>query len=204
MLFLFFVMLIIAYLLGSLSSAIIVCKLAGLPDPRTTGSGNAGATNVLRISGGKKYLAIVVLIGDVLKGVIPVLLAMLIGINHFALGLIGLAALVGHIFPIFFKFHGGKGVATFLGVILVISPVLCLITIAVWIAVAIVTRYSSLSSLIAATVATLLSPWLAGDFSFFIPILLMTLLLFWRHMDNIVRLKEGTESKIGKNDLTEE
>lgn len=191
---LFLLFLILAYLLGSVSSAVIVCKLMNLPDPRLEGSKNPGATNVLRI--GTKYAALAVLLGDGLKGFIPVLIAHLLGLSFFFQGLIALAALMGHIFPVFFNFEGGKGVATFLGALLAMSPLLGLTAIVVWLIVAFTTKYSSLSSLTSAVAVTLLSPWILGHFDAVFPMLLMTLVLFWRHQENIGRLKAGTESKI--------
>lgn len=194
-LFIFF--LVIAYLFGSINSAILVCKLKGLPDPRTIGSGNAGATNILRIAG--KEAAIMVLVGDVLKGFIPVILAALFGLRFMSLGLVAVAALLGHIYPVFFGFQGGKGVATALGGILAISFWLGIIALLVWIIVVAITRYVSVASLAAALVAVLLSPWLTGNISYFIPIAIMALLIFWGHQDNLQRLRDGTESKIDLN-----
>ncbi|MGE3920597.1 MAG: glycerol-3-phosphate 1-O-acyltransferase PlsY [Gammaproteobacteria bacterium] len=188
--------LIFAYLLGSISSAVVVCKFMHLPDPRTLGSGNPGATNVLRVGG--KQAALIVLFLDMLKGFIPVFFACLTDIPHFALGFIGFAAVLGHIYPIFFRFQGGKGIATFLGAILALSFWLGLWAILIWMVVALITRYSSLASIITAFGATVISPWATGYFSDFVPVALMAILLIWRHIDNIARLIEGTESKIGK------
>ncbi|MBI5448361.1 MAG: glycerol-3-phosphate 1-O-acyltransferase PlsY [Gammaproteobacteria bacterium] len=184
----------LAYLIGSLSCAIIVCKLLRLPDPRTEGSRNPGATNVLRISG--KKTAAVVLLGDALKGFIPVLLAQHF---HFAItwqGFIGLAAMLGHSYPLFFRFEGGKGVATFFGVMLAIAWPLGLMLLAIWYIMAKLFHYSSLAAL---TVA-LCAPFLA--LLFFRPLVvtpigLMSCLLIYRHKDNIERLITRKESKIG-------
>ncbi len=154
------ILVLVAYLLGSLSSAIIVCRLAGLPDPRSDGSGNPGATNVLRL-GGKKP-AIVTLAGDMLKGLLPVLLGHALGLAPVLLALVGLAAFLGHLYPVFFRFQGGKGVATALGVLLGLDWVVGLATVATWLAVAFLTRYSSLSALIATGLAPVWVAWRFG------------------------------------------
>ena len=185
---------IFAYLMGSLSSAIIVCQLMGLPDPRSQGSGNPGATNVLRF-GGKK-LAIIVLLGDALKGVIPVLLAKLLGLSPAALAYIALAAFLGHLFPVFFGFRGGKGVATALGVILVLSWPVAVFAILVWIMMAAIFRYSSLAALTAAVLAPVLAFFVSEIYMFY-AITLISIILIVRHYDNIRRLWAGTEGKIG-------
>jgi glycerol-3-phosphate acyltransferase PlsY len=184
-----------AYLLGSLSSAIIVCRLAGLPDPRSGGSGNPGATNVLRL-GGKK-LAAVTLAGDLLKGLLPVLVAKLLGASPVLLAGIACAAFLGHLYPLFFGFRGGKGVATALGVLLGFDWAVGLATVTAWLLVAALFRYSSLAALVALALAPLFVAW---RFALLEPTLLfaaMTLLLFWRHRDNIRRLLDGTEGRIG-------
>lgn len=186
-------MLVIAYLIGSLSSAILVCKIMKLPDPRTQGSCNPGATNVLRVGG--KTAALVTLVGDGLKGFVPVLIGHFLGINGFMLGMIGVAALLGHILPVFFKFEGGKGVATTLGAFLALSPLIGIIAIAVWIIVAAISRYASLASLAAVVVAPLVA-LITGEIAYLFPILIMGGILVWRHMENIQRLKSGTESKL--------
>lgn len=182
-----------AYLVGSLSSAIFVCRFMHLPDPRTQGSKNPGATNVLRIGG--KTPALITLGGDVLKGTIPVLLAHLFGISGFFLGLVAIAAFIGHLFPVFFGFEGGKGVATALGGLLGLSLFAALIAVVIWIAVAAITRYSSLAALIAAVCAPFLVLFFSQA-SYFLPVLLMSGLLIWRHWGNILRLRAGTETKI--------
>lgn len=187
---------ILAYLMGSLSSAIIVCKIMRLPDPRTQGSRNPGTTNVLRI-GGKKA-AIITLIGDVLKGVIPVLLAKWYGLDELGLAMVTLAAFLGHLYPIFFGFEGGKGVATAIGCLVALSWPLGLSLIATWLVVVIAFRYSSLASLVAAVLAPVYSLLLTNNtYTFFI--LLMSLLLIYRHRTNIKNLLNGTESKLGKS-----
>ena len=186
-------MLVIAYLIGSLSSAIIVCKAMKLPDPRTQGSGNPGATNVLRIGG--KTAAIITLAGDALKGFIPVLIGHLLGINAFMLGMIGVAALLGHILPVFFKFEGGKGVATTFGAFLALSPIIGIVAIAAWVIIAAISRYSSLASLVA-IVAAPVAALVTGQLAYLFPIVIMGSILVWRHLENIQRLKSRTESKI--------
>ncbi len=184
---------IIAYLIGSISSAIIVAKLLKLPDPRTEGSGNAGATNVLRI-GGKKA-AIFTLVGDILKGVIAVIIGRILGDVGVGLGLVAFAAVVGHIFPCYFKFKGGKGVATMVGTLLILSFPIGLGTIIVWVIVAAASRYASLASMVAAIAAPIFSLFF-GDSHFFIPLLFITFLIIWKHLDNIERLRTGKESKL--------
>jgi glycerol-3-phosphate acyltransferase PlsY len=191
---LFIALLVIAYLLGSVSTAVIFSKWMGLPDPRTQGSGNPGATNMLRVGGSRA--AAIVLLGDALKGFIPVLLARLLGLEGMSLGLIALAAVLGHIYPIFMGFQGGKGVATAWGGIIALSVWLGLIAIIAWLITAAITRYSSLAAIAAAIVTTVLSLWVLSDVSNFIPLVLITLLIIWRHQDNLTRLRQGREEKI--------
>lgn len=184
---------IIAYLLGSVSSAIVVSKVFKTPDPRTEGSGNAGATNVLRIAG--KHQAAIVLAGDILKGLIAVLIGHLLHVAGFKLGIVGLAAVLGHVFPLYFGFKGGKGVATAIGVTLGLSFISGILMAAVWGVIAFVFRYSSLASL----VAVVLAPIFLLIFShgaYFIPSVLIAALIVWKHKDNITRLQNKTESKI--------
>lgn len=190
-------LILIAYLVGSISSAILVCNLMGLPDPRTEGSGNPGATNVLRV-GGKKAAAIT-LIGDMLKGLLPVLAANLLGTAPLTLALTGLAAFLGHLYPVFFGFRGGKGVATMLGVLFGFHGLVGAATAGTWLLIA---KGFNISSL-AALVATLLAPvyvWLILGPSpeLIITTAVMTLVLFWRHRTNIQRLLSGEEGVIGK------
>jgi glycerol-3-phosphate acyltransferase PlsY len=185
----------IAYLMGSLSTAIIVSKLTGLPDPRESGSRNPGATNVLRL-GGKKAAA-VTLLGDAAKGLIPVLIARYLDAPADIIAAVGLGAFLGHLYPVFFGFKGGKGVATALGVLTGFSGWLGLAVLATWLGMAYLFRYSSLAALTAASLAPvyvwllLHSPVLAGAS------LAMALLLISRHRGNIERLLKGEESKIG-------
>jgi len=187
---------IAAYLLGSVSSAIVVCRLLGLPDPRTQGSGNPGATNVLRV-GGKKAAA-VTLAGDLLKGLVPVLAAAALGQDPRVLALVGLAAFFGHLYPVFFGFKGGKGVATALGVLLGFSWLAGLATAATWLAMAVLVRISSLSALTAMALAPAYLWWLAGDWRWLVGAsVAMTAVMFWRHRRNIANLLQGKEGRIG-------
>ena len=182
------------YLFGSVSSAIITCRVLGLPDPRSQGSGNPGATNVLRI-GGKKAAA-VTLVGDMLKGLIPVLVAKLLGADMAVQAAVALAAFLGHLYPVFFAFKGGKGVATLLGVLLGIHWPVGLLTISTWLVIAKVFKISSLAALLSILVTPLYIWWLIPDMSLMIAMLLMGALLFWRHRSNIKNLMEGTEGNI--------
>ena len=182
------------YLFGSVSSAIITCRVLGLPDPRSQGSGNPGATNVLRI-GGKKAAA-VTLVGDMLKGLIPVLVAKLLGADMAVQAAVALAAFLGHLYPVFFAFKGGKGVATLLGVLLGIHWPVGLLTIATWLVIAKVFKISSLAALLSILVTPLYILLLIPDTSLMIAMLLMGALLFWRHRSNIKNLMEGTEGNI--------
>lgn len=184
-----------AYLIGSLSSAVMLCKMAGLPDPRTEGSKNPGATNVLRL-GGKKLAATVLLI-DVLKGVVPVLIARALGLEINGLAAIALAAFLGHLFPVFFQFRGGKGVATALGAFVALSPALAGAALLTWVAVFVVSRISSLSAIVAAAMAPLYGMWLLDGLLARWLVLVMAVLLLIRHHGNIQRLLAGTESRSG-------
>lgn len=186
----------IAYLFGSVSSAIIVCKLMGLPDPRTTGSQNPGATNVLRI-GGKKA-ALITLFGDTLKGVIPVLAAKWWGLDDLGIALVLLGAFLGHLFPIFFRFEGGKGVATAIGGLLALSWPVGLSWLGTWLIIATITRYSSLSALVASILAPLYTWFFTQNDTYTIAVSLMGLVLILRHHANIKKLWQGVESKIGQ------
>jgi len=185
----------LGYLLGSLSSAIIICRLLGLPDPRSQGSGNPGATNVLRI-GGKKAAA-ATLLGDMLKGLIPVLIAKLLGADLAIQAAVAVAAFLGHLYPLFFGFKGGKGVATALGVLLGIHWPVGLLTIATWLVIAKVFKISSLAALLAILVTPLYMWWLIPNDSLMVAMLFMGALLFWRHRSNIKSLLAGSEKKIG-------
>ena len=182
------------YLFGSISSAIITCRVVGLPDPRSQGSGNPGATNVLRI-GGKKAAAIT-LLGDMLKGLIPVLVAKFLGAGMAVQAATAVAAFLGHLYPVFFGFQGGKGVATLLGVLLGIHWPVGLLTVATWLLIARIFKISSLAALLSILVTPLYIWWLIPDRSLIIAMLLMGALLFWRHRANIKNLMEGTEGEI--------
>jgi glycerol-3-phosphate acyltransferase PlsY len=186
-----------AYLLGSISTAIIVCKVMGLGDPREGGSGNPGATNVLRIGGEKgKKAAAITLVGDMLKGLLPVLLAHALNLPGLVIVLVGFAAFIGHLYPVFFGFKGGKGVATMLGVMFGLSWPIGLAVAATWLFVAKVLKISSLSALIASFLAPLYIYFLVDEVSWILVSGLMTLILFWRHRSNIQRLLSGEESLI--------
>jgi len=185
-----------AYLIGSLSAAIIVCRLLGLEDPRESGSKNPGATNVLRLHG--KTAGILSLTGDLLKGVIPVLVARYSGTPDEVIALSGLAVFLGHLFPVFFKFKGGKGVATTLGVLLATSWLLGLSFMLTWLTVASISRYSSLAGMTAALCSPIFALWLTSNIAYPIVFLIMAIFLITRHQQNITRLLAGTESKIGQ------
>ncbi|MFK7794118.1 MAG: glycerol-3-phosphate 1-O-acyltransferase PlsY [Gammaproteobacteria bacterium] len=186
---------ILAYLAGSISSSILIARLLKLPDPRSLGSGNPGATNMLRT--GSKKAAAFTLVGDLLKGLIPLLIARSLGFELFVLCLMGMAATIGHMYPIYYQFRGGKGVATTLGVLLGINWVLAVIWMATWISTAKLTGYSSLAAL----VATALLP-IAAYFMQLQAIVIylsgaIAMLVIWRHQSNIKNLLNGKESKIG-------
>ncbi len=183
-----------AYLLGSISSAIIVCRLMGLPDPRTRGSNNPGATNVLRL-GGKKAAAIT-LLGDALKGLIPMLAAHALQAPPLILALTALAAFLGHLYPIFFGFKGGKGVATALGTQFGLYWAIGLSVAAIWLFVAKVMNISSLAALAAMALAPFIVWWFWPAPELVIMQILMSVLLFWRHRSNIQNLLRGREGKI--------
>lgn len=189
-----------AYLLGSLSFAVIVSRFAGLADPRTYGSGNPGATNVLR--SGHRGAAVLTLVFDVLKGYVPVLLALLwrerFGFGEVTVALVGLAAFVGHLWPVFFRFRGGKGVATAAGVVLALNPLLGLATLASFAIVVGFSRYVSLGSIVAAVFAPFYQMLIWGGGAYLVALLPMGLLLIWRHAANIRKLLAGTESRLGQ------
>jgi glycerol-3-phosphate acyltransferase PlsY len=186
---------LLAYLLGSLPFAVIVSKLYGLEDPRSHGSGNPGATNVLRT--GRKSAALLTLLGDSLKGWLAVWLAGRFGGDALTIALAGVAAFVGHIYPVFLSFKGGKGVATAVGVLAGWSGALALVALVAWLATAALTRYSSLSSLVAAMVAPIAAGFMIGSIHITTAAAVMSALLIWRHRANIQRLLSGTESRIG-------
>lgn len=191
---------LVAYLVGSLSFAVIVSRAMGLADPRSYGSGNPGATNVLRT--GKRSAAMLTLALDALKGYLPVFAALLLaprlGFGVGTVAAVGLAAFLGHLWPVFFQFKGGKGVATAAGVLMAFNPLLGLATVLTWAIVAAFSRYASLASLAAAFFAPFyqLLIWDADGTS--VAIILISLLLVWRHEANIRKLIAGTESRLGQ------
>ena len=187
-------LIICAYLIGSISAAIIVCKILNLPDPRTQGSNNPGATNVLRI-GGKKAAA-VVLVGDGLKGALPVLVAQYLGVNLFEMTLIAMAAFLGHVYPIFFGFKGGKGVATFLGALLALNYLVGLSFALTWLFVAKVLKISSLSALIATLLTPLYFYLISSDLDATYVIGVICIWIFFTHRSNIQRILSGKEGSI--------
>lgn len=186
----------LAYLIGSLSFAVILSKLYGLPDPRSYGSGNPGATNVLR--SGRKLVAGLTLLGDAIKGALAVLLAKwltdLYGLPVYVPALAGLAALLGHVWPVFFGFKGGKGVATALGLLLALNPWLGLTCALAWLGAFSLTRVSSLSALVAAGASPLFAWFLERDGITTLAIAGLAMLIFWRHKANIQRLLSGEEA----------
>ncbi|XPF96464.1 glycerol-3-phosphate 1-O-acyltransferase PlsY [Colwellia sp. RE-S-Sl-9] len=183
---------VLAYLAGSISSAILICKIQHLPDPRDVGSHNPGATNVLRST--NKLTAAFVLFFDVIKGAIPVWGAYFLGIEPLYIGFIGVAACLGHMFPIFFGFKGGKAVATAFGVLLPLGFTLGGLLIGTWLIVAKLTRYSSLAAIVTVSLAPLYT-WMIKPIYVF-PVLMLSALVIMRHKDNIQRLLKGTENKI--------
>ncbi|MDI1258871.1 glycerol-3-phosphate 1-O-acyltransferase PlsY [Aquabacterium sp.] len=187
---------VLSYLVGSLSFAVIVSRLFGLSDPRTYGSGNPGATNVLR--SGHKGAAILTLLFDALKGYVPVAIAQRMGMDQTTVTLVGLAAFLGHLWPIFFRFEGGKGVATAAGVLLAFEPTLGGLVLAVWLLMAVVFRYSSLAALAASLAAPVIQWQLMGISTMTIGVAIMSALLIWRHAANIRKLLAGQESKLGQ------
>ncbi len=185
--------LVLAYLAGSVSSAILVCRMLFLPDPRTHGSGNPGATNVLRLGG--RRAAIMTLAGDMLKGLIPILIGVGLGVSGMALGFVGFAAVLGHLFPVFFRFHGGKGIATFFGMLAGLAPILCFLALVTWLLTALLTRYASLASLMSVLLVALLTIFVEP--AYLLPMALTSLLLLYRHHGNILALWTGQERRLG-------
>lgn len=187
-------LIILAYLMGSICSAVIVCKTFALPDPRTEGSKNPGATNVLRLAG-KKY-AMLVLVTDLLKGTIPVLIAKMFALDPTAIAFVALAAVIGHMYPVFFGFQGGKGVATAIGALLGFQFIVGVMVSATWLMVVKFSRYSSLASIIAISLAPFYSLLIIGRMDIFPPIFFMAVLILIKHKNNINRLIDGTEPKV--------
>jgi glycerol-3-phosphate acyltransferase PlsY len=196
-------LIVCAYLIGSISFAVLVSRAMGLPDPHTYGSGNPGATNVLR--SGSKKAAVLTLLGDAIKGGLALWLARQVvamgwiapaGVAELTLAGVALAAFAGHLFPLFFGFRGGKGVATAAGILLVMNLAVGAIVLGVWLAVALLTRYSSLAAITAALVAPAAVAAIMGKSWFMLAVACMTVLLLWRHRGNIAKLRAGTESRI--------
>ena len=191
---------ILAYLIGSLSFAVIVSRAMGLPDPHGYGSGNPGATNVLRT--GKKLAAVLTLLGDAGKGWLAVWLAQKyaadFGLSPAAIAGVVVAVFLGHLFPLYFRFLGGKGVATALGILMAINIWLGLATFSTWLIIAFFFRYSSLAAMVAAVFAPLYCFFLFGVTAALPAVILMSALLVWRHRENINKLLAGTESRLGK------
>lgn len=185
----FWLLAILAYLLGSLSFAILLSRLSGGPDPRASGSGNPGATNMLRVAG--KKLAIITLLGDLCKGLLPVLVANLLGLSIQQQAWIGLAAVIGHLYPLYFHFKGGKGVATAAGMLLGLYPPAALLALAAWALTFILTRTSSLASLIATPLTLPLLVWQQP--AALLPMCVLTGLIVWRHRGNLRDLFAGRE-----------
>jgi glycerol-3-phosphate acyltransferase PlsY len=189
----FILLCLCAYLLGSVNFAILLCSIFGYPDPRSIGSLNPGATNVLR-SASKKLAAIVLLL-DGFKGWLPVFIASFVMNSKFSLAFVGFFALLGHLYPIFFNFKGGKGVATFIGILLALFYPAAIIFCSVWLLIAATTKYSSLASITAVT-TTPIYLLMLYEFDIIFPILFMSIFLLWRHRDNIMRLRDGVETQI--------
>ena len=187
--------LVAAYLLGSVPFAMISSKLFGLADPRTYGSGNPGATNVLR--SGNKKAALFTLFGDALKGWVAVFIAQQMGFSNSVIGLVALAVFLGHLYPIFLKFKGGKGVATALGVLIALDPLLGLAVGCTWLLIAFAFRYSSLAAVVAAAMAPVISVLMHGGNSQTVVVGILGMALIGKHWQNIQRLMAGQESKIG-------
>lgn len=185
-------MISVAYLIGSVSSAVLISRVFRLPDPRKHGSGNPGATNVLRLGG--RFPALLVLLADILKGTIPVYSAYFMGIPPVALGLIAIAACLGHIYPLYFHFKGGKGVATAFGAMLPIGPSLAGLLIATWALVVFVWGYSSLGAIVSVLLAPIFTWFIKPLYT--LPVAMLSILILFRHRDNIKRLLAGEESKV--------
>lgn len=185
-----------AYLFGSISTAVLIARAMGLQDPREVGSKNPGATNILRYGG--KTAAVLTLVGDILKGAIPVLIARMLTADAVIITLSGFAAFLGHLFPVFFGFRGGKGVATALGVWFALNLWVGLALLATWMLMALLFRYSSLAALTASAAAPLYVAWLSPGTPYLATMIVMSAILIFRHRANIRNLIAGTETKIGR------
>lgn len=188
------VLIIAAYLLGSVSTAILASKLFNFPDPRSHGSNNPGTTNVLRLGG--KIPAAFTLLGDVLKGLIPVIIAQSLGLSDMWIVLIAIAAFAGHLFPLYYGFKGGKGVATAMGVFIGLNPIIGLAVLATWLSAAFAFNTSSIAALIAVLFAPFYFFLVTGSAALGFGLLVITALIYWKHIPNIQRVLMGTESKI--------
>jgi glycerol-3-phosphate acyltransferase PlsY len=188
------IMIFAAYMLGSVSSAIIVCYLFGKGDPRTQGSGNPGATNVLRIAG--PLAAGIVLTFDIMKGTLSVYVAFLLGVDAISIGVVAIAACLGHMFPIFFKFKGGKGVATALGCLIALGFNWAGLLLGIWILMVIVTGYSSLAAIVTMTIAPIYTLFFKPEYMY--SVLMLSVMIILQHRENIWRLLHGKENKIWK------
>jgi glycerol-3-phosphate acyltransferase PlsY len=186
---------LVAYFMGSISSAVIVSKIMGLPDPRTHGSHNPGATNVLRI-GGKKAGAIT-LLGDTLKGFIPVYIAILLKLDTHTISMVMFAVFFGHLYPIFFRGEGGKGVATLIGTLLALNWMAGCAFLETWIIMAVIFRYASVASITAALLAPFFVWFYTGESAFYITVIIMAIILLLKHKSNIANLVAGKEQKLG-------
>lgn len=187
---------IFAYLLGSVSSAITVSKIFKVSDPRNVGSGNPGTTNILRYAG--KKAAALTLIGDMGKAALPIAIGHKLGFSVTTLAIVGLCALLGHIYPVFYRFKGGKGIATFLGMLVTLNWLLACYFILFWITTAVVTRYSSLAALIAITVTPIVAFLLDSPSTMVAIIICCSTIIFIHHKQNIINLRNGSEKKIGQ------
>jgi glycerol-3-phosphate acyltransferase PlsY len=185
---------IVAYLIGSISSAVLVCRLFGLPDPRSSGSNNPGATNVYRLGG--RLPAFLTLAGDVMKGMVPVWASYFLGFEPFFLGIIGVAACLGHIFPLYFRFRGGKAVATALGAMFPVATEMAVLLIITWLVVFRLSRVSSLAAIITVCCAPFYAYWIKPQYT--VPTIMISLLILWRHQANIARLRSGEEQGFSK------
>jgi acyl phosphate:glycerol-3-phosphate acyltransferase len=183
-----------AYLIGSISCAVLICKFANLPDPRTQGSKNPGASNVLRTAG--SFYAVLTLFGDALKGWVAILVGLTLGVHDFTLGIVGLAAVLGHMYPLYFKFKGGKGMATSFGVYFGLSFVLGIVAAVAWGVVALLSRYASLASLAACILAPFVVLFAPHGADYTPGLALIALAIIWRHQENIDRLRKGKETKL--------
>ena len=190
------VLIIVAYLLGSISTAIVASKLFNFADPRLNGSKNPGTTNVLRLGG--KLAAAFTLLGDLLKGLIPVVIAKSVGLTDNWIAIVAIAAFLGHLFPLYYGFKGGKGVATAMGVFIGINPLVGLVVLATWASAAFAFNISSLAALIACLLAPFFFHLVTQSAAFGIGLLVITAFIYWKHIPNIQNMLMGTENKISK------